>query len=171
MIAGRTNTRSPTSYLCFFGWISQSGISFTSCLLVVMYARQTVISRLPQNLKPICSQRPGLWGSRQMIAGERFHRPFYLCVVLTSAAPIACVCGWAEVSLSVCVSSLYGCRPVFRTVMVYRSAGLVRRPRAWVPQLGANSFVSAACIFNFQGAYVIRFPFSKSTFYWSFLLV
>ena len=121
--------------------------------------------------KPICSQRPGLWGSRQMIAGERFHRPFYLCVVLTSAAPIACVCGWAEVSLSVCVSSLYGCRPVFRTVMVYRSAGLVRRPRAWVPQLGANSFVSAACIFNFQGAYVIRFPFSKSTFYWSFLLV
>ena len=53
-----------------------------------------------------------------MIAGERFHRPFYLCVVLTSAAPIACVCGWAEVSLSVCVSSLYGCRPVFRTVMV-----------------------------------------------------
>lgn len=99
-----------------------------------------------------------------MIAGERFHRPFYLCVVLTSAAPIACVCGWAEVSLSVCVSSLYGCRPVFRTVMVYRSAGLVRRPRAWVPQLGANSFVSAACIFNFQGAYVIRFPFQKVHF-------
>lgn len=48
-----------------------------------------------------------------MIAGGRFHRLFYLCVVLTSAAPIACVCGWAEVSLSACASSLYGSRPYF----------------------------------------------------------
>ena len=38
-----------------------------------------------------------------MIAGERFHRPFYLCVVLTSAAPLlVSVAGRKSHYLSAC---------------------------------------------------------------------
>ena len=101
--------------------------------------------------KPICPRRPGLRGSRQTVAGARRHRPFSPPRGSHAAAPIACVCSWAEVSLSACVSSLCGSRPHF--VPAWLPLGRKsRRPRAWVPQPGAGRFVSAACVFTFQGA-------------------